>query len=63
MKSNNNIKTLDKLIEEQYGKKGTRKRDIFENVYETFKLDAIPKNGNNFCCTQIAKVSKDNNEN
>ncbi len=41
MKTNNNIKTLDQHIEEQYGKKGTRKRDDFENGYETFKLGAM----------------------
>ena len=41
MKTKNNIKSLDQLIEEQYGKKGTRKRDDFENGYETFKLGAM----------------------
>ena len=41
MKPKNNIKSLDQLIEEQYGKKGTRKRDIFDKGYETFKLGAM----------------------
>jgi HTH-type transcriptional regulator/antitoxin HipB len=41
MKTNKNIKTLDQLIEEQYGKKGTRKRDKFDKGYESFKLGAI----------------------
>jgi ribosome-binding protein aMBF1 (putative translation factor) len=41
MKTKNNIKTLDQLIEEQYGKKGTRKRDKFEKGYESFKLGAM----------------------
>jgi len=41
MKRNNNIKTLDLLIEEQYGKKGTRKRDKFDKGYESFKLGAM----------------------
>jgi ribosome-binding protein aMBF1 (putative translation factor) len=41
MKTKNNIKSLDQLIEEQYGKKGTRKRDIFDKGYETFKLGAM----------------------
>jgi len=41
MKTKNNIKTLDQLIEEQYGKKGTRKRDKFDKGYESFKLGAI----------------------
>ena len=38
MKSRNNIKTLDEFIDEEYGKKGTTKRDKFEKGYETFKL-------------------------
>jgi HTH-type transcriptional regulator / antitoxin HipB len=37
-KKNNNIKTLDQFIEEDYGKKGTPKRDKFEKGYEAFKL-------------------------
>ena len=41
MKTKNNIKSLDQLIEEQYGKKGTRKRDKFDKGYETFKLGAM----------------------
>lgn len=41
MKTKNNIKTLDQLIEEQYGKKGTRKRDNFDKGYESFKLGAM----------------------
>ena len=38
MKLRNNIKTLDEFIDEEYGKKGTTKRDKFEKGYETFKL-------------------------
>lgn len=41
MKAKNNIKTLAQLIDEQYGKKGTPKRDKFERGYETFKLGAM----------------------
>ncbi len=41
MKPKNNIKSLDQLIEEQYGKKGTRKRDKFDKGYESFKLGAM----------------------
>lgn len=41
MKTKNNIKSLDQLIEEQYGKKGTRKRDKFDKGYESFKLGAM----------------------
>lgn len=38
MKTRNNIKTLDQFIDEEYGKKGTTKRDKFEKGYEAFKL-------------------------
>ena len=38
MSKKNNLKTLDQFVEEQYGKKGTVKRDKFESGYEAFKL-------------------------
>ena len=38
MSKKNNVKTLDQFVDEQYGKKGTSKRDKFEKGYETFKL-------------------------
>jgi len=38
MKMKNNLKSLDQFIDEQYGKKGTSKRDKFEKGYESFKL-------------------------
>lgn len=38
MKVRNNIKTLDQFIDEEFGKKGTTKRDKFENGYEAFKF-------------------------
>ena len=41
MKPKNNTKTLAKLAGEQYGKKGTLKRDAFDKGYETFKLGAM----------------------
>ena len=41
MKAKNNTKTLAQLIDEQYGKKGTAKRDKFDKGYETFKLGAM----------------------
>lgn len=37
-KANNNIKSLDQFIDEEYGKKGTKKRDKFEEGFEDFKL-------------------------
>ncbi|MEO5910121.1 MAG: helix-turn-helix transcriptional regulator [Pelobium sp.] len=38
MQHKDNLKTLDQFVDEQYGKKGTEKRDKFEKGYETFKL-------------------------
>ncbi len=38
MKTKSNIKTLDQFVDEEYGKKGTKKRDKFEKGYEAFKL-------------------------
>ena len=38
MNTKNNIKTLDQLIDEQYGEKGTHRRDEFDKGYEAFKL-------------------------
>ena len=38
MKRKNNLTSLDELIEKEYGKKGTAKRDKFEKGYEEFKL-------------------------
>ena len=38
---NKNLKSLDQFIDEQYGAKGSVKRDIFEKGYETFKLGVL----------------------
>jgi len=38
MKQKNNLKSLDTFVDEQYGLKGTPKRDEFEKGYEGFKL-------------------------
>ncbi len=37
----NNIKSLDQFVDEQYGKKGTPKRNKMEAGYEEFKLGII----------------------
>ena len=34
----NNLISLDQYIEQQYGKRGTSKRENFENGYENFKV-------------------------
>lgn len=36
-----NLKSLDEFIKEQYGEKGTSKRDSFEDGYEEFKLGLL----------------------
>lgn len=39
--SQNNSKTLDQFIEEQYGPAGTEIRDELDRGYETFKLGVM----------------------
>ena len=38
---NDNLKPLDQFINEEYGQKGTTKRDKFEKGFETFKLGVM----------------------
>ncbi|MGI9190683.1 MAG: helix-turn-helix domain-containing protein [Chitinophagaceae bacterium] len=38
MNKKSNLKTLDQLIDEEYGKPGNKKRDRFEKGYEEFKI-------------------------
>ncbi len=38
MKQESNLKSLDQFVEEQYGNKGTSKRDKFDKGFESFKL-------------------------
>jgi len=40
MKTKNNTKTLAQFVDEQYGQKGTAKRDTFDKGYQTLKLGA-----------------------
>lgn len=41
MKKKNNLKSLERYITEQYGKKGSAKRTKFELGYEDFRLGFI----------------------
>ena len=41
MKTKNNTKTLGQFIDEQYGKRGTPKREKFEKGYESFKIGVL----------------------
>jgi HTH-type transcriptional regulator/antitoxin HipB len=41
MKKKSNVKSLDQLIEGEYGKRGTKKREKFEKGYQEFKLGAL----------------------
>lgn len=43
MKNKNNIKTLDQLLDEQYGPKGSEKRDKFEADSLAFRLGVMLK--------------------
>lgn len=38
---NSNLKSLDQFIEEQYGERGTKKREKFEQGFEEFKLGVL----------------------
>jgi HTH-type transcriptional regulator / antitoxin HipB len=38
MKTSNNLKSLDQLVDEQYGNNGTLERDKLEKGFEAFKL-------------------------
>jgi DNA-binding XRE family transcriptional regulator len=38
---NKNLKSLDQFIDDQYGTRGTLKRDKFERGYEEFKLGIL----------------------
>ncbi len=41
MKENKTLKSLDTFIEEQYGKRGSSKREKFEKGYETFRIGVL----------------------
>ena len=41
MKTKNNIKTLAQIVDAEYGKKGTPKRETFDKGYLSFKLGAM----------------------
>jgi HTH-type transcriptional regulator / antitoxin HipB len=41
MPKKNNLKTLDTFIIENYGEKGTLKRDEFDEGYEEFKIGVL----------------------
>ena len=41
MKTKANTKTISRLVDEQYGKKGSLKREKFEKGYQSFKLGAL----------------------
>lgn len=38
-KENRDLKSLDKFVNEQYGKRGTEEREIFEKGFDRFKSD------------------------
>ena len=38
---NKSLKSLDQFVDEQYGKRGTKKREAFEKGYENFKIGVM----------------------
>jgi len=44
---NNNIKSLDEFVEDQYGKVGTPKREKFERGFELFKIGFLLEQARN----------------
>jgi HTH-type transcriptional regulator / antitoxin HipB len=38
---NNNLKSLDQFVTEQFGEKGIKKREEFEDGFQAFKLGAM----------------------
>ena len=41
MQKKSNLKSLDQFVDEQYGKRGTSKREKLEKGYQEFKLGAL----------------------
>lgn len=41
MSKKNKLKTLDRFVEEHYGKSGTASRDSFEKGFEAFRLGVL----------------------
>lgn len=40
-KMNKNLTSFEDHLEEQYGKRGTKKRDLYEQEFEAFKLGVL----------------------
>jgi HTH-type transcriptional regulator / antitoxin HipB len=41
MKTNNNITTLDTILDKKYGKKGQPEREAWEQEFESFRLGVL----------------------
>lgn len=41
MKKNNEITTLDEILDNNYGKRGSKEREIWEQEFEAFKLGVV----------------------
>jgi DNA-binding XRE family transcriptional regulator len=41
MKNNNDIQTFDQLLDSKYGKKGSPKRELWEQQFEAFKIGVL----------------------
>jgi HTH-type transcriptional regulator/antitoxin HipB len=69
MKQKNNLTDLDHFIDQEYGDKGSQKRDKFETGYEAFKLGFLIQQARiekgltleelaQKCCTNKGYISK-----
>jgi HTH-type transcriptional regulator/antitoxin HipB len=54
MKKNDNLITLDDFIDKEYGNKGTKKREKFEEGYQEFKSGVITHEAKGLTQTQLA---------
>jgi len=41
MKNNNDIRSFDQLLDSKYGKKGSPKRELWEQQFEAFKIGVL----------------------
>ncbi len=47
LKANDNITTLDDIIEQKYGKRGNAKREKWEQDFESFRLGVLVEEARN----------------
>ena len=54
MKNENNITTLDEILDKKYGKRGAEKREQWEQEFQAFQLGVLHEEARlKFCMTNI----------